>query len=184
MGVIQITEPTEASKTTDGTTTITNDAPADNQDVKDKLETPDKKVEVVMDGPLSQVYTQALNIAYANEGTDDMIVGVSNKSDSDADSGYVNGSGTDVDRPIESEDVYAYVTDARTVEDEGNHDAIRAICKQGNTDGCKKILVIECHGKIGTQVGLLDNMASSLGIETHYSRKTGLEAIKRAAGKK
>lgn len=148
------------------------------EDKAKNIEDTEKKVNIVLDGPLSQIYTQALNVAYANEGTDDMIANVISSVSNDSGYAYVDKRADD-DRPIESEDVYVYATSNEALEEHGCNSAIGHITKIAKKQGKRAVLVIEHHGKVGGTMGLLDAYANDIGMTVCYSRSAAIEAVQR-----
>ena len=178
MGIIQVSQSApdtteEVADNKQGVTDSTGEKSA---------ETDDKKVNITLDGPLSQIYTQALNIAYAKEGTDDMIVNVTSKIAGDAGNAYVGGNSDD--KPVEDESIYVYATSSEALEEYGCNRAIGCITKVAKKKGKRAVLVIEHHGKVGGTMGLLDTYASDIGMTVCYSRDTAMDIVRRLSAKK
>lgn len=123
---------------------------------------------VVMDGPLSKIYTQALNLAYANEAA--------------------SASGqTDIkilfDETIEqndepAKDLYVYCCDSGDI---SNEDVIKGTDKlRLALDGRYKqaLVVMESHHCIKPIAGLLEEYAFKTGIKVVFTRDLAIETIK------
>lgn len=122
---------------------------------------------VVMDGPLSKIYTQALNLAYANEAA--------------------SASGqTDVkilfDDTIEengepARDLYVYCCDSADID---NEDVIHGTDKlRLALDGRYKqaLVVMESHHAIKPIAGLLEEYACNTGVKVVFTRDLAIETI-------
>lgn len=126
----------------------------------------DDKV-IVMDGPLSKIYTQALNIAYAKEAasasgqTDIKVVFPEEESKETKDS------------------LYVYCCDASDIT---NSDAIDGTDKLRLALDSKKynqaIVVMECHDKVTQAAGLLEQYAVNNKIKVIFRRELAIEHIR------
>lgn len=119
---------------------------------------------VVLDGPLSKIYTEALNIAYAKEDTGTMLSLINASDDQDRidgkDSSFIYCVG----------DIYL------------NQDELQLSCehlsKAVNSGKYKKVvLAMECGMNIGNKVQLLDNFSRSIGVEVHYTRGKAVRSV-------
>lgn len=118
------------------------------------VESADKKI--VLDGPLSTIYTQALNVLYAKEDMAGMIVPTD-----------------DVEEYNES-DLYVYCTPAELVDEDlaGVANKIMEASKHG-----KNVVAIECSSMIPSKMGLLEKLGKDVGVKIHVTRNSALEAI-------
>lgn len=133
-------------------TTDTNEKPVDDKASKT----------IVIDGPLSNIYTQALNLVYAKEDLVNMI------QDSDIGS-----------EDVPEKDVYVYCCGSDDV-NKGSltelSDKIRSIKDSGKAKSF--VLAVECGFVVTEKIALLHEYSESLGIKMISSRGSALETIK------
>ncbi len=119
---------------------------------------------IVIDGPLSNIYTQALNMVYSKENIVNMIQ---------------DPESLDPESKKES-DVYLYCCDGDDVGTQNGlirtTDAIFVAAEQHK--GKQIILAVECHGVITERIALLHGYAESLGIKFMSNRSSAVEAVK------
>jgi hypothetical protein len=111
---------------------------------------------VTLDGPLSEVYTKALNLVYAKEGVDSM---------------YELSESPDDDH----EGLYVYCCDGEMTGsdlNEGMAQINRAVESYRNV-----IMVIDGSRGINEKSGLMERYASTKGIRTVMSQRTAIESI-------
>ena len=125
---------------------------------------------VVMDGPLSRVYTEALNLAYAKEAA--------------------SASGqTDIkilfDEDIEAQDeenrkaLYVYCCDGEQLDMSDTVQATDKLRLALDSGKYKKVLMaMEASKGISNSAGLLDEYARRNGVQVLFKRSTALESIK------
>ena len=125
------------------------------QQVNEPVEQENKKI--VLDGPLSTIYTQALNVLYAKEDMAGMIVP------------------SDETEEYDESDLYVYCTPAELVDKDivGVADKILEASKHG-----KNVVAIECSSMIPTKMGLLEKLGKDVGVKIHVTRSSALEAIR------
>ncbi len=142
-----------------------------NADYPNKDNTKKEKV-VVLDGPLSHIYTQALNMAYAHENENDEISteGISMMFDAL------------IIRKNEEEPVddpgYLYCASDDTLTDGGLVAASDSIRVAIESKKYKHITVaIECGDLISNRVQLLDEMCHVLGVKVCLTRKSAVQTV-------
>lgn len=120
---------------------------------------------VVLDGPLGRIYTQALNLAYANEDTGTMAM-------------IIDATQREKDAQGETGGVYVYAADADHL------DTKELVKMQGWMEQNKKssnqnmVISLETHGnRVSPKSGLLEEIAKAYGATVHYSRKSAMGAI-------
>lgn len=124
----------------------------------------DKESVVVLDGPLSHVYTKALNLVYAREGMMSMLTydEVDNKS-----------------KAQKGTYVYCHPNTLTSVSQvnslSGKLNLVVAGKKYSNV-----YLVLECQEGTNKYTQLLDEYARSIGVEVFYHRETGIKQIRTA----
>ena len=126
-----------------------------------KSENSDKVV--VMQGPLSTIYTDALNKVYAQESQAiDAVTLVSNVQQAEA------------PRP----DLYVYVSDAQTINNSRVAEVFDNLRLALDNRKGNAVVVLESNGVVSQKLSLVDNFARSQGAKVVYSRKVGIETIK------
>lgn len=129
---------------------------------------------IVLDGPLSTIYTKALNIVYSN--TPDSISQESQAMD------HVIVAQDEIEKnqeAAEKSDLYVYVTDSEHLETEGIpkvFDKLRlALDKNKNT-----MVAIETGKHFTTSQAILEDFLHANHIKVYHSRDVALEKIKLA----
>lgn len=121
---------------------------------------------IVLDGPLSQIYTQALNIVYAKES-----INMISQMNSDDNGFYDNKNNND-------KDLYVYCCNGDTLDSDGLVEASNKLrLALDNKNNKKVILSVECVSS-NNKIALLDEFSSNLGIKVIYSRNRTLDNIK------
>ena len=136
----------------------------------DAVEDPKQKT-IVLDGPLSQIYTQALNIAYAKESMG-MMLGVYNE---------LNKKPSDSNEP---DDSYVYVINADDLDTNmliQSSECLRVASTSGKYKNI--ILAIESHGNIGSKMQLLSEMGNALGAQVCFNRNGAIQSVLNALKK-
>lgn len=117
---------------------------------------------IVIDGPLSSIYTKALNMIYSKEDLVNMI----------------QDPYTD-DEKVEEKDVYVYCCSSDDIEENGVVAVSDKLRLALDSKRAKKIiLAVECGQLVSDKIGLLDGFSSSIGVKLISSRSTALEVIK------
>lgn len=147
------------------------------QVVNEESDKEKKNTTLVMAGPLGHIYTKALNVAYAIESTmmTDMadlqtsdLADVLNNDDSDLYVYCVDGSDLSIDQVS---DTISNVTIADEIlEKEGKDTSVPV----------KVIIAVECDNGISPNVHLLEQFGKDKGIQVMVTRKSALEAIRKA----
>lgn len=132
--------------------------------------------EIKLDGPLSSVFTKALNAAYANESLDMPVI--SSMEQEEVEENIEQNE-------LEHEDkfgnaLYVYCCDGDTLSQEGLVDAANKLTKIVTKGHYKNVILsMECHSNVTNKVALLDKLSSSLGVKVCLSQRTTMEAIKK-----
>lgn len=156
-----ILQPTDNTETQDPSANPSDTAPPPADPPKEQGEGRPKLV--VMQGPLGKIYTDALNLVYAQESQANDAVVVANELG---------------ELEEEAPDMFVYVTDSDYL---SNADISKEYGKLRLALDSKKfgksVMVLESLGKINNKLVLLDVFARSKGMRVVYSRKTALEVI-------
>lgn len=128
---------------------------------------PDDKAVIVLDGPLSHIYTQALNLAYAKEGMDMMLshFGSQVNDEENAKEGKID-------------DTYLYCIDNNHLSTDtllASTESLRVAKASGKYK--RVILAMETDGSVGSSMQLLGQMGESLGIEVAYTRNGAISNL-------
>ena len=130
-------------------------------------ETTTEEKTIVLDGPLSRIYTQALNMAYAKEDVGAMGQML-----------MMTGQGDPEEDEDDSRDLYVYCCDVDELTDEKVTEAADTLRIALDSKKYKSTAVaIECRGRVSDQLALLDQLSSQMGVKVFYRRKTAMEAI-------
>ncbi len=145
-------------------------------DVKEDLNDPQiaaaKKEEelekqIVVDGPLSSIYTQALNIAYAKESAADGSV-----------VGSFDSSIVVDDASLTDPDLYVYVTSSDEINREGANKSFDDLNVALDKYKDSKMMVVIESGKAATSsVAALEEYVVGRKIRTSYSRSIAVDKI-------
>lgn len=135
--------------------------------VSDKTEE-DKKT-IVLDGPLSHIYTQALNVVYANEATN-MLTQM-----------MVDQEENETGKNPYGKDVYVYCCDGNNLTNDDLMETSNKLRIALDKKKYSKVLLsIECHGVVNNRIGLLHDYSVSLGIPVSYTQSGSINNIKTA----
>lgn len=163
MSIINLSPEQEAPVQDKTLETIEQDT-TDTKNVDSVDNTPEEKV-VVMDGPLSKIYTQALNLAYANEAAS-----ASGQTD-------IKILFDDADNSESDKDLYVYCCDSSNIDTDDviqGTDHLRLAL-----DGRYKqtLVVMESHSNIKPVAALLEEYAFKNGTRVVFSRDLAIEMI-------
>lgn len=125
------------------------------QQVSEPAEQGDKKI--VLDGPLSNIYTQALNVLYAKEDMAGMFLPSSEVEE------------------VNDNDLYVYCTPAELVDN--NLSEVADKITEASHHGMN-VIAIECSSVIPSKMKLLEDLSRDLGVKLYVTRQSALEAIK------
>lgn len=144
----------------------TEEAPnVDNTTVKPGVTREDdskKDKVVVMQGPLSTIYTDALNQVYAQESQANDAVTLINTIQKD------QGP---------QPDLYVYVSDANLLDNSSVTEVFDNLRLALDNRKGNSVVVLESNGRVSKKLSLVDNYARSQGAKVVYSRKAALETI-------
>lgn len=124
---------------------------------------------VVMTGPLSKIYSEALNMVYSKESA---MTHHANKL-----------TAVDEDSNVQS-DAYVYITDGDNMDGEelvGASDKLKVALDSKKYKDV--LLAVECN-TVNNKAVLLYDMATSMGAKVVFTKGTGLEKIKAALNEK
>jgi hypothetical protein len=119
---------------------------------------------IVLDGPLSHIYTQALNAAFSLEGFASNPV-------------WMKQETTEID----PDDLYVYCCDADTLDNQALITLVDNITEAANKGGHVEV-AIECNKQIPKNIGILEDFCKSNKYPVHYSRESLLDSIKGQRG--
>lgn len=141
-------------------------------------ETPEKTKTVTVDGPLSHVFTQALQIAYAKEDTGTMELMLTAKQrQEDASEDDDDNNGVPDDK--EQDASYVYVVDEKTLDNNAlmvGTEALRVAVESKKYS--KVILSMESNGAVTSKMQLLHDISTSMGVRVCYSKSQTLNQLK------
>ena len=122
---------------------------------------------IVLDGPLSRIYTQALNMAYAKEDVGAMGQML-----------MMTGQGDTDEEEEDPRDLYVYCCDGDELSEGKVTEAADKLRIALDSKKYKSVAVaIECKGHVSDQLASLDRLSSQMGAKVFYRRKTAMEAI-------
>lgn len=152
-------KPTEVDNT-DGEVKVVDatEINADSQQGKEQV--------VVMDGPLSQIYTQALNMAFAKEDTGTMmsmlkIIHHGGKIDPNVapQAAFVDASGS-----------YVYATDEQSLDKEGLVGALESLREAVKSKKYKQVVLAMEGRSVSSKMQLLDEASRQMGVRVCMTR--------------
>lgn len=139
---------------------------------------------IVLDGPLSHIYTQALNLAYANEGTSTVasflearhssLVG----TDDDEENRVKSGNS------VTADGTYVYCVDSTDLDNQGllvSTEALRIAVESKKYKNV--VLALESAHVVTSKVQLLGEMGTALGAKVCLSRKNAVQTLIAGLGK-
>ena len=135
------------------------------------------KTEIKLDGPLSSIFTKALNAAYANESLDMPVVSAIEQDEVEENIEQ---------NELENEDkfgnaLYVYCCDGNNLSQEGLVNAANRITKIVGSGRYRNIILsMECFNGANNKTALLDKLGSSLGVKVCLSQRSTMEAIKKS----
>jgi hypothetical protein len=160
-----------ASVTIDDEGTKVVEADTDVKTVSDKA-----KETIVLDGPLSRIYTQALNLVYAKEGTSTMVSLLEAKHKS-----MIN-SDTEADRieagnSVDDGGTYVYCIDATDMDADGLVASTEALRVAVESKKYGKVVLAMESNIVNSKLQLLGDMGKALGVQVCYSRNRAMDVL-------
>lgn len=143
----------ESIKNSEAKTAVTNDDGAAQNTETDNI------AKITLSGPLSQIYTKALNIMYANENIIELKTMLS-----------------DSEEEKDNKDLYMYCCDDKEVDIVDATNKLTIALDQGYKNVA---IVTECNkNKLSDKLIALENLARSLKVKMFFSQKSAMEAVK------
>lgn len=126
---------------------------------------------VIMDGPLSRVYTEALNMAYAKEDTGTMAMKIVRHEQRE-------GASLQLDPALVDEHgTYVYAIDDRSLDKEGLVpvlETLRTAVKSGKYS--QVVLALEAR-TVSSKMQLLDEASTLMGVKVRVSRSSAVRTV-------
>lgn len=144
-----------------------NDSTKTNEIPQDRAKEKTEEKTVVLDGPLSHIYTQALNMVYANEAVNmltQMAVDVEEK--------YGDDNLTD------NKDLYVYCCDGDKLNTDSLVETTNKLRLALDKKQYKNIIISVESINGNSKIALLDEFSSALGIKVIYSRNRAIDNIR------
>lgn len=133
---------------------------------------------IIIDGPLSHIYTQALNAVYAKEEVGTMFTTYEgNKFLEEIKRDELNASGS-----VDENGTYVYTVDNMLLGQNGLVEATEHLL-EASKKYKNLIVAMESHGIVSTKMQLLYDFSSSLGAKVYHKRSIAVEAVKKASKK-
>jgi hypothetical protein len=133
----------------------------------------EEKKTIVLDGPLSHIYTQALNMVYSNEAVNMLTHMMMEQEEQEEETKHSKN-------PY-GKDVYVYCCNG---DDLSSDELVNVSSKLRIALDKKKyskvLLSVECHGVVNSRIGLLHDYSASLGIAVSYTKNGSISNIKSA----
>jgi hypothetical protein len=127
---------------------------------------------IVLDGPLSHIYTQALNAVYATEAIN-MLTEMSINEDDTYGKKETNEKG---------KDLYVYCCDGDRLDSGELANVANKLRLALDTKHYKNVVVaVECTA-VNNKIALLDNFTTDLGVKIMFNRNTAISKIKSVIG--
>lgn len=133
--------------------------------------------EIKLDGPLSNVFTKALNAVYSNESIDPMVIAPIEQEEAEEEHETHEEEGQDVFGNA----LYVYCCNGDNLSQEGLVDAADKLTRAVTHGKYKNVILsMECFNDINNKTALLDKLGRSLGIKVCLSKRSTMEAIDRS----
>jgi hypothetical protein len=128
---------------------------------------------ITLDGPLSKIYTAALNLAFAKETmVEDEVILLTDSNQTD------NRSKEDVS---DQENTYVYCCDGNELNRSNLVEGVDKLRVALDSGKFKNVaLSIECSKNITSNIGLFEEYAKQLNVTVYHNRKQALESISRS----
>lgn len=132
---------------------------------------------ITLAGPLSHIYTQALNLAYANEGTSTMVSILETRH-----GGLVNDETEqermDAGNAVTADGTYVYCVDSSDLNSQGLVAGTEAIRSAVASKKYKAVvLAIESSSVVTSKTQLLGEMGSALGAKVCLTRNNAVHTV-------
>lgn len=178
MGIFHLTTSKPAETTNQIDSQVSPSVPTEETAVgkAKKEETTDQIKTVTIDGPLSHVFTQALQIAYAKEDTSTMGMMLATRKRND-DEGDSDNNG--VPDNMERDGSYVYAIDEKTLDSDGlmlGTEALRVAVASKKYS--KVILSMESCGSVTSKMQLLHDISVTMGVKVCYSKAQTFSQLK------
>lgn len=133
--------------------------------------------EINIAGPLSNVFTKALNAVYSNESIDPMVIAPVETEEAEEE----HDTNEDEGKDIFGNALYVYCCNGDNLSQEGLVDAANKLTKAVSKGKYKNVILsMECFNNINNKTALLDKLGRSLGIKVCLSKRSTMEAIDRS----
>lgn len=133
--------------------------------------------EIKLDGPLSNIFTKALNAVYSNESLDPMVIGPLEQEEAEEELETNQEEGKD----MFGNALYVYCCNGDNLSQEALVDAANKLTKAVTQGKYKNVILsMECFNDINNKTALLDKLGHSLGIKVCLSKRSTMEAIDRS----
>lgn len=172
MGIFNISNVTQTTGGVEKTPVAAAVAPI--QDVKTSVNTGNPAADggeakvktVVMTGPLSKIYSEALNLAYGNESAMNML----NPEDMELMDEQAGGG--------DAKDLYVYTTDGDKLDGPEMVEAGDKLRLALDSKKYKKVLLAVEGKNVSRKVALLHDLVSSMGVQVVFNRNSAIESMK------
>lgn len=147
----------------------------ENKEIKD----PDSET-IILDGPLSLVYTKALNLLYSNKKEDNEVSTESQQMDTFIEAKAVlDLNDITSDSKKYKDNTYVYVTDTDNVKDNNSFNiAFERLTKLGNNKHIFKNILVCIEGRdFNTKTGILESYLNDVGIKVYHSREAMINSL-------
>lgn len=147
-----------------------------NKDISNQNLSEDKKEKaVVVDGPLSHIYTKALNMVYANEGAEIDTNIVFKEAIDEMEGLDENGE------PLNDDSLYVFAEDGKNVNGMSDMNQIAGRLRVALDSGKYKevVLAMECGKVIPRNLDRFEDMVRGMGVKIYHLRESALEGILR-----
>lgn len=152
-----------------------------NDTLRDDEEAKAKKGVIVMSGPLSQIYTKALNIVYTKDTK--QVSKESNAIDATLTAKYMSLYEED---DQDETDLYVYVTDDNSVNKDmgtetNNLSKLMSLRKRNNNDS-PLYVAVECHNSMSNEVIRFIGICRDNGCKVYLNRDNCIRGISNTVG--
>ena len=120
----------------------------------------DEKSLIVLDGPLSSIYTKALHMAFSNESV-----------------GVLTDNGTDIEFTPENKATFLYCCDGSDITSDELTETTNKLRIALDSGKYKKVILsMECV-TVNNRTALLDEYSTKAGVDVYYTSKAAINGI-------
>ena len=154
---------------------VTNETPLDTEQKQGDQENKEEKF-VILDGPLSKIYTAALNLVYANEGTSSMVSFLEAQHKSLTTAEDIEEDRLNSGNSVTEDGTYVYCLDSADLDGEGMILVTESL-REAKKKYSKIVVAMENKQHVGSRAQLLMELCGDTGIDISFNRNSAINKI-------